>query len=287
MTRCLRVWPLLVLAAGIVLEAKGPSRTQRQTFRGQTDLVVLDVTVLRGTTPVTGLDPGAFRVTDNGIPQEAELVSPVSIPLDLSLVVAVGRLAGEDPMHFWDDVHGVARLLRPEDRLGLVTFGTAARVEFSLRPIPLELPPRPSWQRGEPVLYDAVLQAILRPSAPGRRHVILVMTHGVDVMSTSSPARVLEIAKRCDGLVFFVFRQVHPVPLDSLFDDIPAATGGGVLNESSLVRAVERILAGLQKGYVLAYTPRGVSPKGWHNISVSVTRPGDFTVRARRGYFAG
>ena len=280
-------------AAGIACIALVPPAArrdelpQRQTFRGRTDLVVLDVTVLRGTAPVADLSRADFRVLDNGVLQEPELVSPVSIPLDVSLVVGVGRLAREDPMAFWDDVGAVAKLLKRGDRLALTTYGSAVHVEFPLQAVPTELPRRPAREGGVNVLYDALLQAMLRPTDGGRRHLILLMTHGADLMSSSSPARVLEVAKRCDALVYFMFRRVHIDAPHSLFDDIPAVTGGAVLNESSLIRAVDKILVGLQKGYVLTYTPRGVSTTGWHEISVSVTRPGDFTVRARRGYFAG
>ena len=36
--------------------------------------------------------------------------------------------------------------------------------------------------------------------------------------------------------------------------------------------------------YVLRYTPRGVDTPGWHDLAVSVTRPGSFSIRARKGY---
>jgi hypothetical protein len=35
--------------------------------------------------------------------------------------------------------------------------------------------------------------------------------------------------------------------------------------------------------YVLRYTPAGVKPEGWHEVTVSVKQR-NYTVRARRGY---
>jgi hypothetical protein len=36
--------------------------------------------------------------------------------------------------------------------------------------------------------------------------------------------------------------------------------------------------------YVLRYTPKGVPDTGWHPITVKVTKPGRYDVRARPGY---
>jgi hypothetical protein len=36
---------------------------------------------------------------------------------------------------------------------------------------------------------------------------------------------------------------------------------------------------------LLTYTATGVPRTGWHTIAVTVTRPGKFTIGARRGYF--
>jgi hypothetical protein len=44
------------------------------------------------------------------------------------------------------------------------------------------------------------------------------------------------------------------------------------------------LLEGFRTSYVLQFTPTGVPSDGWHNVSVKVTRPGNYSVRARSGY---
>ena len=39
--------------------------------------------------------------------------------------------------------------------------------------------------------------------------------------------------------------------------------------------------------HLVRYQPAGVAPGGWHSITVRVTRPGQYAVEARRGYFGG
>ena len=37
--------------------------------------------------------------------------------------------------------------------------------------------------------------------------------------------------------------------------------------------------------YVLRYSPTAVPAGGWHEVEVRLNTPGDFQVRARKGYF--
>ena len=48
--------------------------------------------------------------------------------------------------------------------------------------------------------------------------------------------------------------------------------------------AFQAILDDFRTSYVLRYTPRGGTPKGWHELTVKVTRRGSYTIRARKGY---
>jgi hypothetical protein len=261
---------------------------QGQTFRAQVDLVVVDVTVLSRGTPVSGLNAADFRVLDDGVPQQVEFLSTDAIPIDVALVVdTAGTIGGVNPLRFWDDVNTVANLLRPGDRLALATVTTAVREELPLQSVPVQVPRQPITVGGGWPVFDALLQAMLRPGAAGRRHLILDWTEGVDTLSVSSPARVLDVAKRCDAMVFIALPNRSRSGIHSLLEEVAHATGGDVLKASDIPSAFRRVLAALERSYVLTYTPRGVSREGWHDVTVSLNRPGTYTVRARRGYFAG
>ena len=64
-------------------------------------------------------------------------------------------------------------------------------------------------------------------------------------------------------------------------------TGGTLQRTRNADEALAEIIADFRSSYVLRYTPRQVPAPGWHEIKVSVKRPGGFSVRARKGYEAG
>ena len=64
-------------------------------------------------------------------------------------------------------------------------------------------------------------------------------------------------------------------------------TGGEVIElkkKDGLSLAFLTALENFRTSYVLRYSPTGVEPAGWHDVSVSVRSRG-YTVRARRGYW--
>jgi len=66
-------------------------------------------------------------------------------------------------------------------------------------------------------------------------------------------------------------------------------TGGAVSSPNasrSERERFEQILGEFRSSYVLWFTPQGVEPDGWHELSVRV-KSSDFTVRARAGYVGG
>ncbi len=52
----------------------------------------------------------------------------------------------------------------------------------------------------------------------------------------------------------------------------------------SISRAFRKLLDAFRASYTLQFTPAGVPHGGWHNVNVTITRPGNYTVRARSGY---
>jgi hypothetical protein len=282
---------ITLLAAGqtltMLMQSQGAPQTP--TFRTQANLVVVDVVVQTGGKPVTGLQPQDFQVLDNGVVQRVEFIAPSVIPLDVSLLVETNvwsNWSKGEPLRFWDDVEEVGKRLRPGDRLGLTTFATVIHEEFPLLAVPVTIPGRPSRMTGFARPYDALIQAMIRPTSPGRRHLIMGMMRGADVMSVASPAQAVEVAKRCDAVVYLVL-QGSRTGASPLLDEVAYSTGGDVVNESGIARAFDKVLASLNAGYLLSYTPAGVGRDGWHDITVTIVKPGNHTVRARRGYFAG
>ena len=57
------------------------------------------------------------------------------------------------------------------------------------------------------------------------------------------------------------------------------------IGDPGLSEAFLRALEDFRTSYVLRYTPRDGPWSGWHAVAVRVTKPGRYTVRARKGYF--
>jgi hypothetical protein len=71
--------------------------------------------------------------------------------------------------------------------------------------------------------------------------------------------------------------------------DLGELTGGALLEIEStrdLSQAFLRILDEFRQRYLLSFSPRGVSPTGWHRLEVRV-KGRRVTVNARAGYQAG
>ena len=68
-----------------------------------------------------------------------------------------------------------------------------------------------------------------------------------------------------------------------------AATGGELRREKldlPVARLFKSVIDDFKASYVLRYTPEGVNPGGWHELTVGV-KGRRYDVRARRGYFGG
>jgi len=75
--------------------------------------------------------------------------------------------------------------------------------------------------------------------------------------------------------------------LVSALDDLVSPTAGRVFTfdaHASVGREFRRVLEEYRSAYVLQYIPDGIPPQGWHEITVILTRPGRYDVRARKWY---
>lgn len=75
-----------------------------------------------------------------------------------------------------------------------------------------------------------------------------------------------------------------------LLADLVAPTTGQVfpLNPGeSIASSFRRVLDEFRATYVLQYVPQGVPPEGWHDVVVTLKKPGKYDVRARSGYSGG
>jgi VWFA-related protein len=296
---------------------------QRPVFRAGIEVVAVDVAVTRGRTPVTGLGVADFRLLDNGVAQTIEAVGSATVPIDVTLVLDLaGSTSAEWPV-IRADADRMRSRLDTGDRLRIVTAGAGAAeivpLQESARPIP---PAALAGGGMVTALHDAVFLALAQPVAVDRRHLVVVFTDGYDTWSILDGDRLPELAARGDAVMHAVITATPPSspPPDAgtggglsigpggvitgqrlsratwerriaawrasqraLFGAVDRS-GGQLHHASHRTEAFEAILADFRSSYVLRYSPAGVAREGWHELAVSLTRRGTFTIRARKGY---
>jgi hypothetical protein len=285
-------------------------------FRSNADEVLVDVSVMRGRSPVTGLTTADFVLTDNGVRQSIREVTLNSADIDVTLVIQREGVLSDlvtDPAGrsfrirtltagpaIDSAASHVRRLIQPADALRILTADADVRLGDEA----------PSTSGRSSILDGLAAAMMLKPTAVGRRQLIIGVTGGTDDRSFVPGRSRLNVALRTDAVVHvvalgngisgFSWTQTHgdgvrrgtvtgvagvgiaAAPLRPIAE----ATGGrlyqvdpGANVEKMLAPALEEF----RTRYLLRYVPTGIAREGWHDIVVSVPS-GRFEVRHRRGY---
>lgn len=312
----------LLLTALVGALAPQPLRMQdqRPTFRAAVDAIAIDVAVERRNVPVVGLSTADFVVTDNGEAQDCVLTVVDQMPVDVSLVfdrnhssqISIGA-------RFASDLQAVASLLRPVDRLRVITFARDVREVWPMQPpqsLPnltrsptaaallspgrqdatgldfLHDPPGRLWS-----LFDALLFAMARPTEVGRRHLVVGFVLGRDTGSVMNDGSIFDlVAARTEAPLHVAIWNRHylngtadapELQYGRIALTAAVVSTGGLIhdNASDVVAAFKSIFASFRQSYVLTYTLKKVPPGGWHAVIVKTPKFPEYTVRARTGYF--
>jgi VWFA-related protein len=278
---CLAVAMLALLAPAI------PVGAQRQVFSSTTLAVRVDVLVTDGRQPVPGLRAADFELRDNGVLQRVEMIDAEEVPIHAILALDTSEsIKGRRHPALVAAGEALIDGLKPVDRAGLVTFSHA---------ITSTIPPTGDFDtvraglrgftpHGRTSIMDGVYVALTSTFDQRIRSLIVVCTDGGDTTSWLQASEVLDAAQRANAVVYAV--TASDGRRSPALKEIADGTGGRLLQVSSNVDlrpAFERVLAEFRSRYVLAYTPEGVPPGGFHRLEIGV--PGRrVTVKARSGY---
>jgi VWFA-related protein len=285
---------------GKVVRSEASQDPQASVFHAYADGVFVEAAVLNGATPVPGLVVGDFQVFDNGVRQQLDEVSVDSLAIDLSLLVDVSSSVRPDVAQFAREATSLAGALRTVDRVRVATFDTDVTLKMSLRPssAATSLAIGSPAGGGSTCMYDAIFWALSRPTPFDRRHLVVLLTDGLDSSSALGPAALLEIANRAEGTLHAVVwrNDLLDVPAGSLREGtygsltaVARATGGDthfvLARTVNLLNEFVRVLATFRQSYILRYRPNNVKREGWHALTVTVPEQKKVVVRARKGYF--
>ena len=216
------------------------------------------------------------------------------------------------------DAVETTKMLRDDDRMRVIAFTDAIVQVSPFQPATAEL----SLDRMPPLgltsIYEAVAAALMRTRTPDRHELIVLFTDGYDTSSTIGGAGVLNVAERSDAILHVFI--VRPIPggrpnlataglhsnssrgywwrfrgerleVSRVFlDNAATATGGelqDIFGEGHVPRGLKIAIDDMRTSYILQYTAKNVPRPGWHEIKVKLNRPGDFSIRARKGYSGG
>ena len=288
---------LIALAAASVTVT--PAAQDQTTFRGGTDVVTVDVAVEQNDRPVAGLSSADFVVTDNRVPQQIEALSTESLPANVTLLVDVSGEMSDSLGALRTDLIDAAALLRPTDRLRLLSFATETTLVSPMQAASVALPVDRLSTGGRPLLFDALTMALFRKRPPDRGELVVAFTAGIDRGSSVGVERLRRVARGTEAVLHVVLmdqtgraRFCFETPTacrDGELRRLAESTGGRLVKQPIGRRLPEGLAAaldGFHRSYTLRYTRRGVARAGWHDIKVTIARKGKFTVRARRGYVA-
>jgi VWFA-related protein len=286
----------IAAASAIALAALAVPRAQQPVFRTAVDTVIVDVAVLDGRRPVSGLAAADFEVLDNGVPQTVIDASYETVPIDVTLLLDVsGSVEGALLRTLIRAASDVGRRLRPADRATLVAFNDRVR-ELARDATGRELIAATAGLRaaGDTSLHDALAFSLIADRPQGRRQMMIALTDGRDTMSVLDAPAVLDTARRSDTAMFFVVLSPTDLPpslaKSPLIESLASLTGGAVqmlAGNADLSASFLRAFDDFRTSYVVRYTATGVKRGGWHEITIRVKRPANATVRARKGYFGG
>jgi VWFA-related protein len=274
----------------VALSAAGIHGQQEATFASKAAPVRVDVLVAENGAAVTGLTAADFEVTDNGVPQQVDLIEFGKLPLNVIMALDLSEsTTGERLLHLRLAARAVLAGLGSTDRAALLTFRDGVQLAQALTADVAAV--RAALDRLQPAggtaLIDGAYSALMLAGRDAGRDLVVVFSDGLDTSSILPADRVLESARRSDAVVYGVTAgSSGKVGFVRALSD---QTGGQSLEISStmgLQKAFVGILDEFRRRYVLSFMPRGVSSTGWHRLSVRV-KGRRASITARQGYTAG
>jgi VWFA-related protein len=267
-----------------------------QEFKSRVDVVLVDVFVQHGSSVVAGLTIDDFALYDDGLPQRIVGIRQGQLPIDLTVLLDSSGSTSSVIENLRAGVDRVVSMLRPDDRVRITAFATEA-VDVT----PLQAPGRVSWPTvlpgGGTSLQDATALALMRKTEPGRRHLVVGFTDGIDTTSVLTTGDLNRTARMSEAVLYLMTPRVS-VRTDAttgeqvrLLTEAAQATGGDIMPlDSNALDGLSRVFVGFRESYVLQFSPSPTNRQAsWHQLSVRVKAPtgATYTVRHRRGYLAG
>ena len=267
------------------------------------DLVTVTVTVTDTYGRfVSGLERGAFSVTDDKVPQEITFFSDEDAPVSLGIVFDVsGSLSGDKINRAREALARFVETSHERDEYFLVGFNDRAQLLLDRTRNSDALLSKLTFvqTKGQTALYDACylgVEKVMRGAH--RKRAIILISDGQDNNSRYTFTEVRRLLKESDVIIYSVGILDQGANSDSMageaiLTELSSVSGGKyfpVQTNAEMNDIFERIALELRHQYSLSYRPSNFTPDGkWHRLKVKVTPPRGLPrlyVRSREGYYA-
>jgi VWFA-related protein len=269
-------------------------------FRSDTRLVVLhaSVTDKKGKL-ITNLGEGAFKVFENGQPQQVKLFRREDVPVSLGIIIDDSGSMMTKRARVEAAALNLVRESNPQDEVFIVNFNDEAflDVPFTNDMKRMEQGLARIDSRGGTAMRDAVSMSLdyIRDKGKKDKKVLLVITDGADNASNITLEKVVARANQSETLIYaigvFTEEEKHEaVKAKRALNELTTATGGLSFypkDVSEVQELAAEIARDIRNQYTIAYSPLVQQLDGsYRQIKVTVDAPGKPTVRTRSGYYA-
>ncbi len=279
----------LLVAAGLAAQ-----------FRSDTRLVVLHASVTdhKGKL-VTNLGQKAFKVFENGEPQQVKIFRREDVPVSLGIVIDDSGSMSTKRSRVEAAALELVRNSNPQDEVFIVNFNDDAflDVPFTNDIHRLEQGLARIDSRGGTAMRDAIGMSLdyTRKDAKKDKKVLLIITDGNDNASNISLEKIVARANQSDTLIYAIGLFTEEEKREAAkarraLHELTAATGGLAFYPKEVGEvqslAVE-IAHDIRNQYTIAYSPTIQALDGsYRQIKVVAEGPGKPVVRTRSGYYA-
>jgi Ca-activated chloride channel homolog len=269
-------------------------------FRSDTRLVVLHASVNdRKGKLLTNLDRDAFKVFENGQPQEVKVFKREDVPVSLGIIIDDSGSMMSKRSRVEAAALAMVRASNPQDEVFIVNFNDEAflDVPFTNDIRKMEQGLTRIDSRGGTAMRDAIGMSLDYIKKEGKRDkkVLLVITDGNDNASGTSLEKIVARSNQSDVLVYAIGLFTEEEKREAskarrALNELTTATGGLAFYPKEVAEvqslAVE-VAHDIRNQYTIAYTPSIQALDGsYRQIRVTVDAPGKPVVRTRTGYYA-
>lgn len=269
-------------------------------FRSDTRLVVLhaSVTDKKGKI-VMNLNKQAFKVFENGQPQQVKIFRHEDVPVSLGIVIDDSGSMSTKRSRVEAAALDMVRNSNSQDEVFIVNFNDEAYLDadFTSDEKVMEQGLTKIDSRGGTAMRDALRMSIdhLKEKAKRDKKVLLVVTDGNDNASNIALEPLIRLAQQDDVLIYAIGilsdeDKKEAKKAERALNLIVESTGGQVFypkDVSEVDRLAHQVARDIRNQYTIAYTSSNPALDGsYRQIKVAVKGPGNPVARTRSGYYA-